>query len=252
MHIMMRYLFAPLFFISLASSAQHIVLNSDLAAHSEELKVKMGSMGGNKIWKFRFGEYAVGTSKRGWETTHTKTNFWGTKSESSSSQKFSFQLLNNTTDTAYVNASKNVDVKTLHELSLIPGLNWGIEIDEKESENFFAYISLTNDSTVDWVLYVHNVSGASTETKTEAFMTGSSRRINIIPATSNKNGEDKRSIPAVGYEFEENGKTLGALQYYGGGMMGSNKNIVWLHSELDSRMKLLIAAAMTAILQFKN
>ena len=71
------------------------------------------------------------------------------------------------------------------------------------------------------------------------------------PASSNKNGGDTRSYPALGYEFIENGQSLSALQYYGGGMMGLNKNIVWIHNSLDEKVKLILAAASTAILQTK-
>ena len=49
----------------------------------------------------------------------------------------------------------------------------------------------------------------------------------------------------------ENGKSICALQYYGGGMMGMNKNIVWIYKELDAKFKLILAATATAILQIK-
>jgi hypothetical protein len=83
----------------------------------------------------------------------------------------------------------------------------------------------------------------------QAMLTNATRKIDILPVTSNKNGEDKRSMPALGYEFVESGKSLAAVQYYGGGMLGMNKNIVWLQKDLDETMKLVMAAAATAILQ---
>jgi hypothetical protein len=55
----------------------------------------------------------------------------------------------------------------------------------------------------------------------------------------------------LGYEFIENGQSLCALQYYGGGAFGMNKNIIWIRRNLEARMKLILAAAMTAVLQIK-
>ena len=53
----------------------------------------------------------------------------------------------------------------------------------------------------------------------------------------------------MGYEFTENGKTICAMQYYGGGAFGLNKNIFWIDSTLNQSMKLIVAAAMTSILE---
>ena len=39
------------------------------------------------------------------------------------------------------------------------------------------------------------------------------------------------------------------MQYYGGGTLGMNKNIIWIRSDLSSQDKLILAAAMTALLQ---
>ena len=56
-------------------------------------------------------------------------------------------------------------------------------------------------------------------------------------------------LPARGYQFREGEQTLSAIQYLGGGMLGMNKSIVWLHKGLDEDTKLVLAAAMTALLQ---
>ena len=84
-----------------------------------------------------------------------------------------------------------------------------------------------------------------------SFLTNGERKIFLSPASSNKNGGDKRSLPALGYESIEKGQSLSAVQYYGGGLLGLNKNIVWLSKSSDEKMKLILAAASTAILQIK-
>ena len=58
-------------------------------------------------------------------------------------------------------------------------------------------------------------------------------------------------LPARGFEFWEAGQSLGAVQYYAGGVSGLNKNVVYLRRDLDPQMKLLLASAMTAIMEYK-
>jgi hypothetical protein len=78
---------------------------------------------------------------------------------------------------------------------------------------------------------------------------GKEHEIQIVPTSSNLDNSDKRAIPAMGYEFYENGQALAAAQYHGGGLMGMNKNIVWIRNDLDPNTELILAAAITAILQ---
>jgi hypothetical protein len=57
--------------------------------------------------------------------------------------------------------------------------------------------------------------------------------------------------PAMGYEFTENGQSLCAVQYFSEGMGGSNTFFVWMRRDVDPRSKLMLAAAMTAVLEMK-
>jgi hypothetical protein len=233
------------------AKAQDISISDSLIANADKLKVKMGGQGFGKIWKMRFGDYAVVSSKQGWVTESTKGNFFNTKTDSKSTEKFSF-IFSNKTDTAKVNAAKNVEVQSLHEIELIPHFSWGENKLEKMSSNFTAFITINSDTSNAWALLMNVVVNGSNATENyEAFLTDGSRKIFIFPVSSNKNGGDKRSQPALGYEFTENGQSLCALQYYGGGMLGMNKNVVWIRKDGDEKMKLILAAAATAILQIK-
>jgi hypothetical protein len=62
-------------------------------------------------------------------------------------------------------------------------------------------------------------------------------------------GNNPFKQPPVGYEFFERGQSLGALQY--DSMMAMYDDIVWINRETDAKMKLILAASMTAILQSK-
>jgi hypothetical protein len=72
-----------------------------------------------------------------------------------------------------------------------------------------------------------------------------------VAATSAKDGKDSRTFPALGYEFIEDGVARCAVQYFGGGAFGANKSVIWLGTDLDPDMKLVLAAAMSSILQVK-
>jgi hypothetical protein len=232
-------------------SQRTLVLSDSLTAHADVFPVKMGSMGFGKISKYHFGEYSVVSSKLGWTVSSSKSNFFNTKTDSKSTQKFSFIMTNKENDSARVNAAINISSKTLNELEILPNFSWGSDEVLKESVNFTAFITLNADTSHVWVLLMNNERGTQSEGKHEALLTDGLRKIFIFPTSSNKDGKDTRSLPALGYEFTEENQFPCALQYWGGGMLGANKNIVWLNRDLEPAMKLILSAAMTAIIQVK-
>ncbi len=237
-------------FISTFSQAQKTVIISDsLAANAEKLNVKLGSQGPGKMWKMHFGEYGVVTSKMGWMPEKVKGNLMSTKIETSSTLKFHFVFSGNTSDTAWVSAANNVVVGALQSLELFPHFSWGTDEMTRESKNFSAFITINQDTTNTWGLYMNEIKSAQTAGTTEAFLTCGQRKIVLFPVNSGKKSASPFSAQAEGYEFFENGHSLSALQYFGG--MSMNSNIVWLNKELDPKMKLILSAAMTAVLQVK-
>jgi hypothetical protein len=234
-----------------AKSQKEIVIHDSLAANSEKLNVKMGSQGIGKIWKFHFGDYGVASSKLGWAVTSTKGNFFNTRTESKSTEKFSFLMTSKANDSARVNAANNILVQSLQEAEIIPHFSIGTNELVQESQNFSAFITINGDTSETWALLINIIRGDSIPTKDDAILINGSRKILVTPTTSNRNGGDSRSLPALGYEYVENGQSIGAVQYYGGGVFGVNKNIVWLNKSLDGKMKIMLAAASTAILQLK-
>jgi len=233
------------------SAAQKTIRISDsLARNSERLKVERGAQWMGHIGKWRFGDYAVVSGKPGWTHTRTTGNFFQTESETRTHDTFTFVLTNAATDSAIVNAARNVDVQELHRLYL--GHGWSLGSDEVvlESENFTALITINRDTTETWVLFLGSTSGSEIPGKHIAFLTNEERRILLSLASSNQNAYDFRGMPALGYEFVENGQSLCALQYFGG--LFDFTQIVWMHSNLDTRTKLVLAAAMTAVLQLRT
>ena len=231
---------------------KNIIVSDDLSANSEMLKVKMGTAWLGKIWKFKFGVYKVEKSKMGWTVTNQKSNLLNTKTESKSKNKFSFHLSNKTSDTAIVNAMTNILTKEINSFELFPNIYLGSDELLSHSQFFSSFISLNCNKEEVWELLMEKTYGSDVDYKYEAFLKNDERIINIIPISSNRYGNDKRWFPALGYEFIENEQSLCAVQYYGGGALGYNKNIVWLKSDLEPRMKLILAAAMTSLMEFKS
>jgi len=246
------YFLGLLFILGVQTAmGQKILLISDsLKANSEMLKVKMGMQSPGKIQKFKVGDYAVVSSKMGWTHGNSTSNFFNTRSDSKSSQKFSFVLAGPGVDSAKVDAATNTQLQTHNSIQVSQHFSWGDDELLKQSFNFSAYISLTGDTSKAWVLVMQDETGSQTDEKHRAFLTDGARQIQIFPVSSNGNGQHALS-PALGYEFVETGKSVSALQYSGGGMFPLNHNIIWLQKDLDPKMKLMLTAAMIAVLQLK-
>ena len=239
-----------LMFISTFSKAQKSVMISDsLAANAEKFSVKPGSQGPGKMWKIHFGDYGVVTSKMGWMSEKVKGNLLQTKIETASTVKFNFVFTGKTPDTAWVSAANNVVVRALQSLELFPHFTWGTDEITRESKNFSAFITINQDTAGTWALFLNETRGTQAEQTSEAFLTCGQRKIILSPVNSGKKSASPFSVQAEGYEFFENGHSLCALQYFGG--LSMNSNIVWLNKELDPKMKLILSAAMTTVLQVK-
>ena len=229
---------------------KEIVIEKDLADNAQKMKVKMGTQWAGKIFKFKFGDYAVTDSRNGWTTTTGGTNFWGTRASSETKNDFSFELTDKSiSEKVVVNASTSITSEEIRSFELFEFIAIGSDELVKSAYNFVAFLTSTLVEDDTWVLIKSIEDGSQANYEFRAFLTNQERTIYIERTTSNKNGEDSRSIPAKGYEFLENGNSVCAVQYYGGGMLGMNKNIIWMRSDLDPQDKLILAGAMTALLQ---
>ena len=191
-------------------------------------------------------------SKNGWTTTSSKSNFFNTKTESKSTHKFSFILCNTSSDSALVNAAENIEAKAVQGFKLFENFTLGEDELSLDAHNFSATITINRDTTDTWILIMNTEINSNSENTGKAILISKEREIIIVSASSNKFGTDKRTFPAMGYEFIENDLTVSAVQYYAGGALGMNKNIVWINNVLEPKMKLILAAAITAIMQLKS
>ncbi|CAN5224146.1 hypothetical protein BH09BAC3_BH09BAC3_20360 [soil metagenome] len=235
------------------SAQKDIVIDEGLAANSSELKVKLGIFlyAYARIANFSFGEYAVSSSKTGWKKSSSTVSLFNSKNESN--QKFSFIIKDEEGGSAHVNAAENVKVQALRELQLTSNVYIGSNIIKQESLSFVAFIKMNQDTTDSWSLSLDEAFVRTMGQAYEAFLNNGERTIWIFPVSSNKYGTDTRDQPALGYEFVEDGVAKASVQYDGGGgAPGINKKIVWLSKDLDAEMKLVLAAAMTALIKLKS
>jgi hypothetical protein len=227
-----------------------IVIDEKLAENSEKFKVKMGVQWMGKIFNYKFGPYEVLDSKSGWTTTTAKSKFFSSKLESRSDQKFSFELGDKSKDTAFVNVLFTITTEEIQAIEITPGFYiMPGDLNSENDENFMAFIFTASNPDDVWVLVMQKSDLNGEEHLNDAFLTNRQRTIDIVPANSNLNEDDFRTYKALGYAFVEKENTVGAMQYYGGGALGYNKNIFWLGSDLDKQFKLILAAAMTSLLQ---
>ena len=232
------------------SAAQHnIVISDSLAANADTLIVKQGAQSGRRIWKWRIGDYEVVSSKMG--PTAMRKRGDRTGAESTSTGGFSFVLTNRTADSAMVNAVHSITVHSLQDAGQGSGWTLGRHDDVVlDSANGAASITLNGDTTDTWALQVGVTMGDRQAAIYRAALSNGKRRIVISPASSKTHGRFGVLGSAAGYEFSENGQSLCALQYFGGKF--GNTTLVWMLRSLDARTKLLLAAAMTAVLQMKS
>lgn len=226
-----------------------IVLDGDLQANAERMKVKMGTQWMGKIWKFKFGDYAVTDSNSGWMTTTSHKKMFSFKESSVTEQEFSFILEDGTGDRAIANVAFSIGSEALVSLIDFGDFAIGSDVALSGSQNFSAFLYTGSMEDDVWVLVLNKGGSMSGEEVFTGFLTNQKQTIYIYPTSSNKEGNDSRSLPALGYEFAEGERALCAMQYYGGGALGYNKNVIWLRSDLDQHQKLILAAAMTSLLQ---
>ena len=256
---------------ALPATAAHknIAISDTLTANADQLKVKMGAQWLG-IHKWRFGDYAVLSSKSKGTTTESKSNFWKTKSSTTSSNSFKFILGNKTTDSAFVHATQEMKEQSQHPLKVTESVGLGSEERMFESNTFTATITINHDTTSTWTLHMGGSSIPAQNGNTEVplaykmMLTQGERNIALKFVTSRPFGEAARSSsffskvgsslspPAMGYEFIEDGQSLGAVQFNSEGLGGAYTFFVWIRRDLDARTSLMLASAMTAVLEMQS
>ncbi|TNJ44942.1 hypothetical protein KFZ70_12300 [Tamlana fucoidanivorans] len=235
------------------SQSKTIPINPELENNSDRLKVKLDTQWGNKIPKIKFGDYRVVDSQNDWMKTKGKSNFWNTRSEYRTEHKFSFVLNHIEIGSVIVNTLSEVSMKEVESFKLFSLDNFdfyvGPDDDYSKTQIFTSEITSENGNGEVWSFYLAQTENSDIGSIDEGFLAYENRFIFIKPISSNKNRNNSLIAPdAYGYEFFEHNKCLGAVQCRGRGISGNNKKVIWIKSDLEPKMKLILAAAMTVII----
>jgi hypothetical protein len=138
---------------------------------------------------------------------------------------------------------------------LLPGVTVGAGDVSGAIDRLDGEVAIADSESAPWKLHLRvkrNVAGVDEKAGVSSLSNGA-RTIQIVDVVEAAAEGASKGIPARGYQFVEDGKALAALQFYGGGHPTSHADmVVYLHSDLDADMKLVLSAAMTAILQAKD
>jgi len=236
-----------------AADDNEIVIDAGLAAHAIVLPVTVAARKTFKVADFRFGEFSVVSSKLGMAKGHS--GGWISYLEhAESEQKFSFVMRGSGPEVASVTAVQSFESGPLKRHEVLPGVSIGVDPLSGARDTLVATIQLDGESAAGWKLQLNvqrNVAGAAEKARASS-LTDGTREFEIRNVSSRVPGDSAQATPARGYEFREGDQAIAALQYYGGGYPTSTRHLtVYLRDDLDPRTQLLLATAMTAILQSK-
>lgn len=232
----------------MSMAAPGIIIDEDLRSGADMHKVSLGMQKPGRTWNFKFGDYSILSSKApGAVTTTTLGGTHHTR------QEFSFVMKGADPATVQVSAVQNGRAEDIRDLSLGAGFAIDLEAIAGGTDDLAASIRLDGDQGEPWMLLLNverRMANTIEETNMSLLASGE-REIRIEPVTSDPPGEKPSSLPARGYQFFEADRPIAAVQYLGAGVLGFNKNVVYLRRDLDPGTRLMLAAAMAVIMQAK-
>jgi hypothetical protein len=239
----------------LAFAGQGIAINDELRASADVLPVTMAGQKLFKVCDFRFGDYAIVSSKMGVTHEDETTLFSNVLTHSDAAERFKFVMKGAGPGTVAVKAKYSTESGPVKRYELLPGVTVGAGDVSGAVDRLDAEVAIAGNESAPWKLHLRvkrNVAGVDEKAGVSS-LTNGARTIEIVDVVEAAAEGASQGIPARGYQFVEDGKALAALQFYGGGHPTSHADmVVYLRSDLDAEMKLVLAAAMTAILQAKD
>ena len=252
-------------------------IDADLRAHAVRWDVLERNVGPGKIHDFQLGDFATVSGEIGARTGKTTRTHLALQKHRRVVTSYSFVLQGAGASTASVQATQTAEVTWHTLLEFLPGLyigpaGGGVEYssdpeeDEAErcwesdddcwdddeghkrvkssiDEQLVATIVMGSDAPASWRLSLDaNRSGVlfGLEVRSGS-LTDGNRMIAIAPSTV---ADRSDGSPMWAYRFVESGATLAALEF-GDGV----SSVAWMREELPQDTQLMLAAAMTAILQ---
>ncbi len=243
-----------LFGLLLAQSlyAQGIIeIDSQLRQSSQPLRVKMSASINGKPMKWKFGEFRVVSSQSGRGSESYSRKPFSQFSTTAIEDSFAFLLTGKDKDSVAVGAAYHASAEAVNSTKILPWFSVGSESLLSDSEQFLVSLSPTTGESDPWMLLLADYWKSDRQESKVAEMSNRYRTFSIMPVRSPARGKGARKIPARGYEILEGDRAMAAVQYYGGGVMGLNKNVVWIREDLPPDTRLILAGAITALMEFQ-
>jgi hypothetical protein len=250
-------------------------IDADLRAHADRWEVLERNVGAGKIHEFQFGEYATVAGEISAHAGKTTRTHLALKKLRRVVTSYSFVLKGAGASTASAQATHTAEVTWHTLLEFFPGLyigpaGGGVEYssDPEEDEDCWededdcwegdeghrrvksaideqlvATLVVDGAAPASWQLALNaNRSGVLAELVVRsASLSDGNRMIAITPSTTFERADGG---PTWTYRFVEGGTTLAALEF-----ADRTKSVVWMRRELPEDTRLMLAAAITAILQ---
>ncbi len=259
------------------SPASSQASDPEFRLHAVRWEVLEHNVGAGKIHEFQVGGYTTVSGAIGARTGKTTRTHLALQKNRRVVTDYSFILQGAGSSTASVTATQTAEVTWHTLLEFLPGLyvgpaGGGVEYssdsgeDEAErcwesdedcwdddegqkrvkssiSEQLVAKIDVTGAAPASWQLSLDaNRSGTLFELEIRSgSLTDGNRLITIAPSTVVERSDGR---PTWAYRFVESGTTLAVLEF------GDRaQSVVWMRQELPEDTQLMLAAAMTTILQ---
>jgi len=226
------------------------ITDSLFKANATALSIKgSGTQVFGKIPKFSFGDYAVVSGKVGATNSSASENILLTSGERKSYQKFSFIFTGNAGDSVKVDAFWKFTSQSHNGMQIARNVFVGRPAAQEAAFEFVAGMTLSSDTSQKWTLVIKNEEGTDAKGKHESYLTDGKRNIQIISMT---NSQNTPMFAGLDNGFVENNQLYTAFQYWGNvAFTKKYQNMIWLDKGIDPKMKILLSAATTAIIELR-
>ena len=211
-------------------------LDNELKTNSTPMEAKRKGI--SIVGKYQFGPYKVASGKAGWTTTKSSSKLFSFETRTESDKKSSFVFIGDDQDSVIVNTLTNIRANetVVGDMSTL----------NLSDNSYVAFIAPGEDTTV-WQMNLFTRSGNEVEGNyhAEGILTNGKSEIQIREVKQWEDGSNAFFELIVGYEFYLDNQSIGAVQ---ASIDTFKKKVVWLHKNLDNKMKLVLAAASASLI----